>query len=257
MNTNLFSEKLIDLCSKYDCASEVQPYFQDDALTLRCSKGCFRFCYRVADALQGTESTSIPLMHWRYKRSNIELRNLLLQGMVNTPLACRVQHMQANDDFVLNVEDILYMECDLAEWILDDKIARAFSSLSSSYMNAIFSTDQSVKISAEFGTLPKGSQPVILHEIIAKTGIVSDVAVDTQTRQYPIYVFQGPNTQSFSDTDFELYGLSQSECDAVRFILDVLRNPVCVPTLLNQARHLHKVVTAVCTSAKQLTYAAV
>ena len=48
---------------------------------------------------------------------------------------------------------------------------------------------------------------MLLHEIVGKKGIASDVVVDTQTQQYPIYVFKGKEIQTYTDIDNELFGL--------------------------------------------------
>ena len=43
------------------------------------------------------------------------------------------------------------------------------------YTNCIMSTKNNLKASMELGFLPDGSEPVLLHEVVARSGIASDL----------------------------------------------------------------------------------
>lgn len=257
MKQNLLSEKLKELAEKYSIANELKTEFEPGTIVVTSDAGQMRFYYDFSAMPPANGMINVPLLHWRSKRRYQEIKNLLEQKMVETPLAMRIHHLVAKDPFVASLQDILFMEADLVEWILNDSIDGMFASESATYMNGILSTKGGTKISAELGVIADGSEPVLLHELIAKTGIVSDVAVDTQTQQYPIYVFNGANTTVYTDIDYELYGLSQTECDVVRFILKVLETPALAALCEKAAEHLFDVMAAAHRSSQNTAYATV
>ena len=253
MNEKLFASKLEELNEKYSITNPVSVSFEDGAILTETEDGRrYRFYYTFSDLGACEEEGQIPLLHWRVKRRYTELKNLLTQGMVKKPLASRIHHMVSPDDFTHSLADIIFMECDLIEWITDNRIDSAFASMKDQYMNGILSTDGNVKVSMELGLLPEGSEPVLLHEIIAKTGILSDTVVDTQIEQYPVYVYRGKETVIYTDIDYELYGLTQTECDAIRFILNFLSNPEMKTELQEKARHLSQVIAACMKAQKEM-----
>ena len=106
----------------------------------------------------------------------------------------------------------------------------------------------------ELGFSPEGSEPVLLHEIVARTGIASDVVVDTQMQQYPIYLLKGKETEHYNEIDNELYGLDNTQADCIRFILGVLGDPSVIPELQRQGKHLAAVYQAAEEATKVLEY---
>ena len=93
----------------------------------------------------------------------------------------------------------------------------------------------------ELGFLPDGSEPVLLHEVVARSGIASDLPVDIQTVQYPIYVFKGEKTETYNEIDYELYGMNNTEADCIRFILWALTDSTRIQQLQADYAHLEKV----------------
>ena len=185
----------------------------------------------------------------------MELRNLLENKMVENPLAMRIHHIVPQDLFAHSLNDLIAFESDLLEFITGQKIERVFADFSEqTYTNCIFSTEKNIKASLELGFSPPASEPVLLHEIVARSGIVSDVAVDTQTQQYPIYVFKGPQVEHYADIDQELYGLENTAADCVRFILAVLANPESISGLREQRAHLQCVCKAAQKASMELSY---
>lgn len=254
MDQALLSQKLEEMARKYSIASQTQVGFEPGAVTVRWDGGHCRFTYDFAQEPKQDGLENVPLLHWRQKRRYRELCNILSQELVKTPLAMRIHHIVPKDGFTRSLTDVLFMEADLAQWICGQEIDRVFASMDGSYLNGIFSTTGGIKVSAELGIVADGCEPVLLHEVIGKTGILSDVAVDTQTRQYPIYVFKGPETQVYDDIDDELYGLSQTECDAVRFILWALGGPERREQARQSAGRNQAVVAAVRKAAQSVAY---
>lgn len=171
------------LVSKYRLTDisgiEVQP---NGSVRINCNKGTLNFftCFSKNDFPKGQLDT--PLFRWRSERRYIEMRNNLRDGLVG------------------------------------DMVNRVFASIYDvRYCNAIFSTRKGIKISMEIGAA-QTNEPVLLHEIIAKGGIITDLAVDTQVEHYPIYLYDSNGTKTFNDIDFELYCLDNDEITQVRFI---------------------------------------
>ena len=72
-------------------------------------------------------------------------------------------------------------------------------------------------------TLQKGEAAKDKHEIISQRGIACDVVVDAQIKQDSIYVY-GSETKTYTDVDFELYGLSIEEIAVIRAAFAVAQN---------------------------------
>lgn len=249
-----YAKSLAELAVKYAVAEQgLQAEFEPGAVLVKCSRGSFRFYYDF-DAAQPDDSfVNVPLFHWRCKRRYQELKNILDAGMIREPVAMRVKHIVPRDMLAGTLHALLTQEADLAGFILGHAVAEVFADLrGDDYMNCIASTDNGIKISMELGFLPDGSEPVLLHEIVAKTGIASDVTVDTQTQQYPVYVFRGKETITYNDIDDELYGFEPVQADSLRFILWALSDPARLEELRRSAGHEAMVWAAATRSAENI-----
>ena len=255
MDKEKFVPYLKELAQKYAVAGQLEAELLPGAVSIQSEQGSERFVYDFAAT--GAPGQT-PLLHWRSKRRYIELRNILEQKLVQTPLALRIHHIVPQDEFAQTLQDIFAYEADLAEFITGQPIQRVFADFSGGeYTNCILSTKGGIKVSMELGFSPAGSQPVLLHEVVAKTGVISDVAVDTQTQQHSLYVFSGPETHTYTDADSELYGLENTQADCIRFILWALEQPQRIPRLQAQARHLQAVWQAAEQASKNAAYTVV
>ena len=180
---------------------------------------------------------------------------MLDNGLVKKPLGMRIHHIVSKDEFTNQLKDIVTFEANLVEFITHQKINKVFADFYGDvYTNCIMSTDGNIKVSMELGFSPDGSEPVLLHEVVCKDGIASDVVVDTQTQQYPIYVFKGKETQVYQDIDFELYDMDNTEVDSIRFILWVLTDPTRIDALCENYTHLEKVYAAALKANEDVSY---
>lgn len=258
MDEGYFIPYLKELAAKYSVADDLDVTLDKGRIIIDCSRGRFVFVYDLALKEEAEGGCVVPLLHWRNKRRVVELRNIVETGMVEKPLAMRIHHIVPPGGFDSSLRNILACEIDLAEFVTGQKVDRIFADFSGmEYTNCIASTDGNLKISLELGFSPEGSEPVLLHEIVARTGIASDVAVDTQTMQYPIYVFKGKEVEHYTDVDNELYGLDNTQADCIRFILQVLADPACIPGLQDKGEHLRRVWEAAEQSSKNLIYTGV
>ena len=254
MDDKLFVPYLKELADKYSAASDIQVELKEGEICLQCDKGSYSFFYDLAKYEASAGKTAVPLLHWRNKRKYIELKNILKTKMIEDVRGMRIHHIVPKDEFNSSLMNILAYESDLVEIITGEKIDKIFADFSSDvYTNCIVSAAK-LKISMELGFFPEGSEPVLLHEVIARTGIASDVVVDTQMQQYPIYVIKGREVDHYNEIDNELYGLDNTQADCIRFILGVLANPDAIPALQEQGNHLVSVYRAAEEATKVLEY---
>lgn len=252
---SLFIPKLKELAAKYSAAELHKVELLDGAVRIDCDKGQFRFFYDFNKDWNLDGVVSVPLFHWRLKRKYVELRGLLERKMIEPALAMRIHHIVPHDSFTRTLKDIIVFETDLFEFITCSKINKVFADFSDEvYTNCIMSTDANVKASMELGFSPDESEPVLLHEITARTGAASDLPVDIQMVQYPIYVIKGQQTTVYNEIDFELYGMDVTEADCVRFILWALTDASRIDTLISDYAHIEKVYKAACKSSAALLY---
>ncbi|MBQ6366898.1 MAG: hypothetical protein IJI61_10920 [Oscillospiraceae bacterium] len=254
MDEKLFVPYLKELADKYSLAQDVEVELTDGEVIVSCDKGSFRFVYDLAKIKEAEADQVVPLLHWRNKRRYVELKNILKTGMIEDARGIRIHHIVPKDIFNSSLQNILAYETDLVEMITGEKVDRIFADFSSDvYTNCIVSAGR-LRVSMELGFSPEGSEPVLLHEIVARTGIASDVVVDTQMQQYPIYLLRGKETEHYNEIDNELYGLDNTQADCIRFILGVLGEPEKIPELQKQGKHLAAVYRAAEKATKVLEY---
>lgn len=239
---NNFIPKLLELSEKYRAAENLSVELEDGAVKLSCDKGSFRFFYDFSKSFADDGFKPVPLYHWQAQPKYIQLRGLIDRHMVEPALAMRIHHMVSHSAFALKLKDIVVFESNLFEFITRSTIDHVFADFSGEvYTNCIMSTTNNVKASMELGFLPDGSESVLLHEVVARTGIASDLPVDIQTVQYPIYVFKGEKTETYNEIDYELYGMNNTEADCIRFILWALSDISRVDELIKDYAHIEKV----------------
>ena len=78
--------------------------------------------------------------------------------------------------------------------------------------------------------------------------------VDTQTQQYPIYVFKGKETLTYTDIDAELYDMENTQVDSVRFILWALSDISRIKALRENYAHIEKVYEAALAANASVRY---
>ena len=93
-----------------------------------------------------------------------------------------------------------------------------------------------------------------MHEVVARTGVASDLPVDTQMVQYPIYVLKGGETEVYNEIDFELYGMNNTQADCIRFMIWALSDINRIKTVCVDYQHVEKVYEATMISSKSLQY---
>ena len=253
-----FIPKLRELAEKYNAAQKLCAELEAGAVTVRCDRGAFRFYYDFSMDLPKDEYAAVPLYHWQAQPKYIQLKGLLDRKMVTPALAMRIHHLVPHGEFTRSLKDIFVFETELLQFITGQQVDKVFADFSGEvYTNCIMSTNGNVKASMELGFLPDGSEPVLLHELVCRNGVASDLPVDIQTVQYPIYVFKGKETLKYNEIDFELYGMDNTQADCIRFILAVLKAPERVKALQESIDHIEKVYQAAEKASAELCYTSV
>jgi len=215
----------------------------------------------------------IPLLPWRHERRFVELKRLIDAGTVTPLLMCRFACL--TDGRERSLEAILYREFDLIEWLSGWPIERLYASMAatekrdrSNFPQRPATTLRSVPGRAEirpvpfFGaanviarvaggaiasveagtTLPAGAAMQDRHELIARRGVASDRAVDTQVAQSSVYAWTEAGHEQHTDVDAELFGLDAAAAALVRAAYDALQRPESTAALRQQHRRLRRLV---------------
>ena len=186
---------------------------------------------------------SIPLQPWRCRRKYVELAKLLASNTLEHPCLlrfCRLSHADTS------LEELLYREFDLAEFISGHRIVALHAAFTEGRSGSvIIKLDNGVIGSVEVGNqLPAGENEVDRHEIVARRGVASDIAVDTQIPQQSIYLMTGDGAEFFTDTDAELFGLDIEQTDRVRARFAFLKDRSSADRHIAQDAHLKAAVAA-------------
>ncbi len=253
-----FVSKLKELSEKYSAAVIEDVQLLDGAVLVTCDKGKYSFFYDFENAPCPEDAVGVPMFHWQQKRRYSELRGLLDRKMVYPARSMRIHHIAPHDNFTRTLKDIVVFETNLFEFVTRSRVNKVFADFSGLvYTNCIMSTVDNIKASLELGFSPDGSESVLLHEVVAKNGTASDLPVDIQMNQYPIYVIKGKETTVYNEIDFELYGMDNTEADCIRFMLWALTDIRRVGQLREDFAHLEAVYNAAVSASEQLRYTAV
>lgn len=186
----------------------------------------------------------VPLFPWRSQRRLVELRRLVEQKTIDTPLVCRLMCLTA--DGLVPLGAILYRLFDLAEWLTGSPIVALCASMAAGRSaNVIARLASGAVCSLEAGaTLPATATPAILdrHELVSRRGVASDRVVDTQVPQDGLYTFTGAGRREYTDPDGELFGLEAEEVGLVRAAYELATQPERAETHRVQHRRLERLV---------------
>ena len=159
------------------------------------------------------DGKEIPLLAHRIERRFIELKNIAHNGTLTNISVLRSARLVKKGE-CLNAQ--LYRELDIAAFILDDKFTSIFTIDNGNTLNAIAKTEKGIVCTIEISAvLDEGEKEIDKHELISERGTACDKVVDTQIMQNSIYVY-GNGQKTYTDVDFELYGLEIPDVAVVR-----------------------------------------
>ena len=159
------------------------------------------------------DGKEIPLLSHRIERRFIELKNIAHNGTLTNISVLRSARLVKKGE-CLNAQ--LYRELDIAAFILADKFISIFTIDNGNTLNAIAKTEKGIVCTIEISAvLAEGETEIDKHELISERGTACDKVVDTQIMQNSIYVY-GNGQKTYTDVDFELYGLEIPDVAVVR-----------------------------------------
>lgn len=175
----------------------------------------------AAGARLKTKSATVALLPWRVERRFVELKKMIDSQTLEDVSTLRFAAMSADQP----LEQLLYRELDLCEFLGDSSIVRTFAVAAGARVAHVVATladskSASIECSA---ALPAGTEPMDRHEIIARRGVGCDRTVDTQVPLASIYAFTPEGEERFTDTDAELFGFALEEILAIRAAFEVLK----------------------------------
>ena len=195
------------------------------------------------------EGGRVPLLPWRVERRFVELKKIVDGKTLEDVSTFRFASFSAGNDPV----KAAVRELDLAAYLANSPINRIFAVRNGdAACNILARFQNGMSASIECGSkLPAGSNALDRHEIIARRGVASDRAVDTQVPQSSIYEWTADGAKTFTDVDTELFGLTNDEIWIVRAAFAVLMKPELAAEWSNAAAAMKKYAEAIIGSAAQ------
>ena len=189
-----------------------------------------------------------PILSHRFERRITELKKMAGDGTLTGISAMRCGNVSHRD---VPLDSIIKREADICRFVLADDIVSvtAFKNRDSA-ATVIAETSKGIVCSMELAdTLPCDANPVDKHEIISARGFICDRVVDTQIPQQSVYLYSDTQ-ESYTDVDFELYGLSMSDTAAVRAAFAMAKDEKLREDSLSENDRLEKIAAAVNESAE-------
>ncbi len=204
----------------------------------------------VAAALKTGANQITPLLPWRVERRFTELKSIATNGTlegISTLRFCAIVSKKT-----ASLKQLLYRKLDLCEYLGGAEIKSVFAVFNGkNATNVIAKLANGLSCSIECSvTLPAGTDEIDRHEIIARRGVASDRAVDTQVPQSSIYAFTGKGERRFTDTDSELFGFAPDAINLVRAAFAVLTDPETGKAWTRQDARLQRLTAAAAESEK-------
>lgn len=164
------------------------------------------------------------LFPWRSNRRYQELKNICQGDVLGKPSMVRSRLVAPRG---LSLRDAMYREMDLLQWITGSRIVSVFASIANeSAANLALALDTGVRCGMELSVaLDANACPHDRHEIFTQRGVACDQVVDTIIRPHSLYCLTDNGVETFTDTDYELFGLPPESIFLVRAAHDVLVKP--------------------------------
>lgn len=185
----------------------------------------------------------IPLLPWRSERRFIEMKKMLNDGTLGSLSSARAMRTGWRSE---TLEEILYREIDLCLWITEKRPVTINGVVNGSCANVLMQLEDGSYCQIEAAAqLNDEELRFERHEVITDHGMATDQAIDTQIRQQSIYVFTEEDQTTYTDVDFELYGLNDEEIALVRSAFAVLTDSKTGPQFLKTDRKVRALLKKV------------
>lgn len=216
-NWILMQEKLDLLCTKYGGAAKVAP---------------------------GDELRLLP---WRHERRFTELRSMLQNGTLEGLSAMRFGVIEAE---CVGMEAASRRELGIALMLHNQPIThvtgfaannRALCTIARFADGVLLTLEISLQAGVALHAVDK-------HELTCTRGVACDRPIDTQVPQDSIYLYTNSGRETYTDVDYELFGLTPDECAIVRAAYAASTEPGEVGAIEAENAALDSVMAAVAES---------
>ena len=207
-----------------------------------------RLCEKDGEPAVEIDSVAYPLLAHRFERRFTELRKMLCDGTLTGLSVVRGGNVQCAS---VPLWSTVRRELDLCRYLCDEEPVSLTAYAVDRAVNLIVNMASGVVCSLEIASnLPEGSTAIDKHELIGSRGFICDRVVDTQVPQQSIYLYTD-TTETFTDVDFELFGLSQDQVALVRTAFALAKDATLREKALDDAAKTDRLVEAARKSAAE------
>lgn len=164
------------------------------------------------------------------------------------PCYIRVQYTGCASE---DLRKILWREIDITEFLLGEHFSSFYA----------VQNDYALYITAELNrkilctmtlhaSLPEGTTPIYRHELITRSGYVTDRSVDTELTPESMYLLNEGGIESYNAVDALTYGLDQRDVADVRAALAILSGRVEAQSYIETGKHLDRMCDLVYRAAR-------
>ena len=207
-----------------------------------------RLCEKDGEPAVEIDGVAYPLLAHRFERRFTELRKMLTDGTLTGLSVVRGGNVQCT---TVPLWSTVRRELDLCRYLCDEEPVSLTAYAMDRAVNLLVNMESGVVCSLEIASnLPEGSTVIDKHELIGSRGFICDRVVDTQVPQQSIYLYTD-KTETFTDVDFELFGLSQEQVAIVRTAFALAKDASLREKALDDAAKTDRIVEAAKRSAAE------
>lgn len=205
-----------------------------------------KLCEKDGEPAVEIDGTVYPILAHRFERRFTELRKMLGDGTLTGLSAVRGGNVQCAS---VPLWSSVRREIDLCRYLCGEEPVSIAAYAVDRAVNLIVNMPSGVVCTLEVASaLPEGSTPIDKHELIGARGFICDRVVDTQVPQQSIYLY-ADETETYTDVDFELFGLSQDQVALVRTAFALAKDATLREKALDDAAKTDRIVEAARKSA--------
>jgi len=178
-----------------------------------------------------TDGVKVPVFSYRTAQ---KIEGMKLGELLGKP--CALTATSVGHD---SLEQILFRELDVAEYLLDSQVEHITAYASGESANLIVGMENGSKAHMQLCSSPHGERQ-FHHELFTTQGTVSNRAVDSVIAQHALNVYTKDGDESYTDADVLLFGLTGEGQELVYGIYDSLH--LDRTELIDRADRLSRIV---------------
>ena len=181
----------------------------------------------------------VPLFSYRTHPKIEGIRQLDLLGR-----PCALTVTSAGTD---SLEEILFRELDAAEYLLDAETDHITAYRTGDSANLIVGFTNGTTAHMQLHSARCGVRQ-FRHELFTTEGMAADRPVDTVIAQHAINLYTEDGYETYTDSDFLLYGLTQEEQELVFGVYDAFHGDA--QALIERGKRLERITAAALTQGR-------